>query len=551
MSKAEAITLISAACAAHTQFWDEQRPLLRKLRALYSTRFWAGITAPDDDAMPYRVETSDAFAFVESFVSTLFTRDPAVEVSYDASAEGKPDVARAASNVFLHRQREALERATRLALIYPMSFVKLAPRDSTDPINRVNVRAVAPWEIILDRDAERWDEQRYVGHRYFLPVLDAKKRFGSKDFKPVGRKDFFEQDVTGRQARDKTAKVPEKYLFVEIVEFYDFEQDKLSFWSPQYNEGKKLLDHEDIPVRSYDDEPMSPIIPLYYAYQPDRPLDGYSALSRVYDQFSEKNIFRTFMANATRRDSRQFLVRAGAFSAEQMQKLCSGADGAYAETESQEAFGNLIAPVPNVPLNSNFERYLGQVESDIQVASAISMFTRGEATKATATEITALSSYAASAVGKMARERDAMIELLSQTYVRMLHLLTEAKDKAVVTVDGKPTIVNAEMLDGRFRYAALDQAATPLSDALKRQQFLSILPVLGQVGVDPKKIREYVVREFDLPPSFAEDPEPEPGAAPGPGGASVSAADVPAGPEGDGIQSTQAEQLALALQKRG
>ena len=547
MSKADAISLISAATVAHTQFWDEQRPLLRKLRALYSTRFWAGVTQADDE-MPFRVETSDAFSFIESFVSTLFTRDPAVEVSYDSSAEGKPAIARAAANVFLHRQREALERATRLALIFPMSFVKLAPRDSTDPINRVNVRAVAPWEVILDRDAERWDEQRYVGHRYFLPVVDAKKRFGNKDFEPVQRKDFFEQEVTGRDT--KTAKVPERYLFVEVVEFYDFESDKLSFWSPQYGRGKKLLDHMDIPIRSYDDEPMSPLVPLYYAYQPDRPLDGYSALSRVYDQFTEKNIFRTFMANATRRDSRQFLVRAGAFSAEQMQKLCSGADGTYAETESQEAFSTLIAAVPNVPLNSNFERYLGQVEADIQVASAISMFTRGEATKATATEITALSSYAASAVGKMARERDGMIELLCKTYVRMLHLLTEEGDRAVVTVDQKPVIINADMLDGRFRYAALDQAATPLSDALKRQQFLSILPVLGQVGVDPKKIREYVVREFDLPPSFAEDDVPEPGAAPGPGGASVSAADVPAGPEGDGLQSTTAEQLALALQTR-
>jgi hypothetical protein len=237
------------------------------------------------------------------------------------------------------------------------------------------------------------------------------------------------------------------------------------------------------------------------------------------------------MANATRRDSRQFLVRSGAFSAEQMQKLCSGMDGAYAETDSQEPFGNLIAAVPNVALSSNLDRYLGQIESDIQVASAISVFTRGEASRATATEITALSSYAASSVGKMARERDAMIERLSKTYIRMLHLLTDEKDKAVVVVDNTPTIISTAMLDGRFRYAALDQAATPLSDALKRQQFLSILPVLGQVGVSTQRIKEYVIREFDLPESFLEEDKPEPTRLP-------SGADVPTGPEGEGIQRT-------------
>ena len=143
--KADTLALIQAAVASHAEYWDNQRPLLRKLRALYSTRYWDGVASPVNEAMPYRVETSDAFAFIESFVSTLFTRDPAVEVGYDASAEGSPDVARAAANVFLHRQRESLERATRLALIYPMAFVKLAPKESTDPINRVAVRAVSPW----------------------------------------------------------------------------------------------------------------------------------------------------------------------------------------------------------------------------------------------------------------------------------------------------------------------------------------------------------------------------------------------------------------------
>ena len=71
-----------------------------------------------------------------------------------------------------------------------------------------------------------------------------------------------------------------------------------------------------------------------------------------------------------------------------------------------------------------------------------------------------------------------------------------------------PRYVTADALDHKFRYFALDQAATPLSKELKKRQLLELLPVLSQLGVPPEKIREEIVREFNLPDTFLEVPEP-------------------------------------------
>jgi hypothetical protein len=108
----------------------------------------------------------------------------------------------------------------------------------------------------------------------------------------------------------------------------------------------------------------------------------------------------------------------------------------------------------------------------------------------------------------MARERDEAIEDIAQIYTRMMVYTLEEDDKPVIMVGKKPRYVTADALDHKFRYFALDQAATPLSKELKKRQLLELLPVLSQLGVPPEKIREEIVREFNLPDTFLEVPEP-------------------------------------------
>ncbi len=94
-------------------------------------------------------------------------------------------------------------------------------------------------------------------------------------------------------------------------------------WSPDYKNGEKYLydgvlipegtedkieevKYSQIPFRDASDNPISPIIPLFYSRQPDVPMRGYSALRRVYDQVQEVNILRTYQASMVRRAARQW-----------------------------------------------------------------------------------------------------------------------------------------------------------------------------------------------------------------------------------------------------
>jgi hypothetical protein len=542
MTVSDDIALIRAALAEHNQRWDRDRGLMRRLRALYDCEFWRLHKGDLFGEHSIRVETSDAYSYVEAYVAALFTRAPAMVVGHDSSATGDAQITSAVVNAWLHRQRTELERATRLALIYPWAGLKLAAQESDDLINRVALRAVPPWECIVDLDAERWSDARYIGHTYYLPISEARRLYGARDFKPVAKSFYFNPagGSPSGQAPRVGAEVPSSHLYVNVVELWDLENNRFLAWSPDLAEGEKLLKRIEIPLVDYDGRPMPTIAPLYYATKPDRPLEGYSTLSRVYDQFVEKNVFRSFMANAVRRDSRQFLVRKDAFNAEEMAKLTSGIDGAIAETESTDPLSALLSAVPKPSLSVDYDRYLAQIDGDLQRASLLAPFVKGEATKATATEVTALAQYSASEIGKLARERDEALEMVASIYVRMVHLLAEEGERAVVAVGDSPRVVQPADLDGRFRYAALDQASTPLSSSLKRQQVLALLPALQAVGVPLDAVRRYIVREFDLPGDFDAPDLPA-------GEGSIRSAPQSVAPTPTNL--TAAEQLAMQLQQ--
>mgnify|MGYP003646030493 CR=1 FL=1 len=506
----EVTNLVRTVYQNHKNYWREQSSLMRKLKNAYATQMFRDLSF---DQTQIRVEIAEAFAFVEGYIASLFSKMPAVEVGKDSVRKGNDKVVKALVNRWLYNQRQVLENASRLAIIYPNSFFKLAHKESSVVFDKVSVRPVPPWEVITDFDASKWDEQRFVGHVYYLPVSKAKKMFGGKKYQAVVKADYFEQSATPyKNSQDED--IPDEYKYIEVCEFYDLVCDKLYIWSPNYADGEKLLDESSpIPVRTYDDCPLPPIVPLYYARVPDSPMEGYSSLYRIYDQIFEKNIVRSFWANAIRRDSRQYLYKEGALDEDSLAKITSGVDGAMIPVDGDSLEG-IIRVVDVVPLSGNFDRYLGSVESDLQRGSVLAPFVGGEATKATATEVAALASYTASQIGKMARERDEAIEGIALVYTRMLVDLLKSEDlEDTVVSEGEVYRVTADKLEGKFRFASADQTNTPVATVMKRQELVSLLPILQGLGIPVDKIKEEVVRQFDLPKEFNDVPPPEPVAA--------------------------------------
>ena len=197
-------------------------PELKRYKNSYENKFWSDNSF--DNSM-IRVETSDCFSYIEGFIAALFSKAPSVILGSDIiSPEADTEMAQEAVNRFLFNQREQLELASRLALIFTSSFIKLSVVDSTNILSAVTVRACPPWEVLIDRDSTSWDGQRFVGHKYFLSIPEAKDKFGHKQFKSVPKKDYFKSPSSQTQSD-----LPDEYMYVEVVELYDLSYDKLYF----------------------------------------------------------------------------------------------------------------------------------------------------------------------------------------------------------------------------------------------------------------------------------------------------------------------------------
>ena len=534
--------------AGHDQHFDSKRSLYRECRALYLTRFWRENTYTDN---VLRTEVPKAYAVVESYLGSLYAKDPSVVVGPDLRGRGNPEVAEATANQFLKSVRQQIEDATRLALIYSPGFIKLSPVESVDPLKRVQASAIPPWQIIVDDTAHSWDNQRFVGHVYMLPVKEAMQRYGKRRDAYTTRpyvKWIESASIAGQKRGESSLGIEpgqdSPYAeWVRVVEMYDLRADKLLVWSPDYKDGTKFLFtgvkvqvgaldaevaadadsgevetkivHETtgIPYKTASGRPIVPIIPLYFSRDPDSPLRGYSLIERSKDQFRELNLMRTYQAQGVRRMARQWLVRAGFLSEDGAAKISSGIDGEFIEVDvvpGTPLEGNMM-PVPNVPIPADIAIYAQTVSADIDAAGLLAPFTRGEVTKSTATEQNLLASYTSSEIGRMARQRDDAISLMSQTYNTLLSVvLGDDGEPLSLPNPVGPTILSADDLTGDFQYTAVDPATTPMNDLAKRSAIQNLAPLLMQLGIDPKQVLAEIVRTFQLPESFLIPPEPEP-----------------------------------------
>lgn len=505
----------------HTKYWEEKRTELRELRNAYMTRYWSQQgRAPQQ----ITVETSRGYEFVEGYIASLFARSPSVIVQGDVRGRGNARKVQALCNNFLSTIRTQIEDASRLALINPCAFIKLLPNENNDPFKRVSVVAIPPWNVIVDTDAGSWNDQKCVAHRYYITLKEAQDKYGPKKYSAHPLIRFLDR-VTEDQGynQDHSYDSEPEFQYVEIVEFYDLVNDKLYVWSPDYKNGEKYLydgvlipeGREDdiqevkysaIPFRDASDNPISPIIPLFYSRQPDVPMRGYSALRRVYDQVQEVNILRTYQASMVRRAARQWVVESGVFDAEAMSKLAQGNDGEFIEVELSQGqqLSNSILSVPHTPVPAELERYVQQVQDDFERGSVLAPFTRGESSRATATEITALAAYSSSEIGRLARERDAAIEHIANVYISMMKLYLK-DDGDVILIDGQPEVIRIKDLTGDFTFYANDTGATPVSEAVKKQEYLAVMPTLLELGVPAQELLNHLIRILDLPQNFISE----------------------------------------------
>ena len=502
---------VTIAYEDHISYWNKQKNTCTLYRDAFHVEFFKN---RKDNYFPefyLLIETADTYASIESYMSALFPKSPAIELDNPSVSDADKEAIKVIVDNFLYDKSEEIQDACRLGLVYPGGFIKCIPRESEDPFARVDVTPIEPWNIIVDKSAKKWEDQRYCGHIYYLSVQDARSKFGNKEYCPVPYQNYFDDNIPSQTTFYKGLSVddnlPEDYQFIKVVEFYDFIKDELIFYTENvkdYND--QVLDKMQIPIRDYDDVPICPVIPLFFSKRTDSPMEGLSAIGRIYDQISEKNILRTFLANSNRRDARQYLYRKDAISNESLSQIQEGVDGAMIGVES-DTLGDVIRPLEIPATSRNIDNYFNYIESDLQRSSIMAPFSRGEATKATATEVAQLSAYTASEVGKMAKVKDNAIVMLARVYLRMLVNMIEDGETLIAPVKKEFKLLTVDQLDKNFKIYAVDQGGDPISRNMKKAEFVQLIPTLAQLGVAPDKMLEELVNLYDLPLSLLEKPE--------------------------------------------
>jgi len=565
---------LSAIVDIHKSYWDRYRLRMRDL-----TRAYNGCILGKDEMTRYRdlygrvVELSDGYALVESYMASLFLKGPAVAVTQGPDEEGDAHTVEAVANRFLWNQQPTIEQLLRQSIIYPFSVLKLGINPKTNGkepkwkpvLDQVDMRVVYPWDVIVDMSATRWDLQRYMGVRLYVPMLEAMERWGNKRWKPAAKNDYLEEVGTtsqgsipilaggGKGGRDRKeeadryissdSKESKSLSWVEVWEVYDMQGGEVVWWSPNLPANDGIVDRVEIPFKYADGSPLAPLVPLYIGVNPQYALQGQSTLGRSYDLIWEKTTLRTVEAAAFRRDARIFGSRKGTLSEEAKARLAENKDMSVIEIDilPEQSVQDALYALPTPTLSPDFERYESKIQQDLDRGNILAPFTRGQATNSTATEIAALTQYTDSEIGRMARCRDRTMELCAETYIRMLHSILEAHPdaKTVITIDGETAVLTAETIEGDFRYAASDQSSTPLSASIRRQRFIEVLPMVRTLATSTapidKVLLEHLVREFDLPRDILTPDAGMPEAMPPvPGSPATGSASPPPGAQVEG-----------------
>ena len=166
---------------------------MARYRAAYETKFWRdqySVLQPQDDPGQIAIQVPLAYEFVEGLIASLFAKNPAVVLKEGIRNLGDAEKATAMANEFLRTARQTLETCSRMALIYPHSWVKLIPQEYQKEMNIIPV-AVPPWEVMVDDDAPRPELQKYMAHTYYMTVHEAQQKFGDRDYSGSYKDTYF------------------------------------------------------------------------------------------------------------------------------------------------------------------------------------------------------------------------------------------------------------------------------------------------------------------------------------------------------------------------
>ena len=436
---------------AHDKEMREKQPRMALAKASYITRFWEwveGEKSGQTDA-PFRLGRLDRIQVnrikpaITGYLNSLYPRRMKAIYGPDPTGTGDPELAELVMNQWFgsNNVRDRILLSSRQALLYPGAGAKVGyDAGVASAIDRVWIRAFPYWELVLDRDAHDWDDARFIGHSYYKPKHEVEEEYGLPELTGVSRVDYLSSTALGghddKAARSNRQDVTDedKTHFVRVVEVCNLVDEVEDESDPSIRYKGRLeiyvLDQGEMsnkpiymgpmPFSNPDGTPLPHIAPLIFEHEPEYPYRGLAYVEQLLPQQMELNSYRSYMSQASRKDSRQYVTKKGVLDSETKTMLMDGEEGLVVEVdeEYQGGLANVIQPISHGPISSNIRNYMDIVERDLERNMTLSPAALGVVTKATAEEVRAVEAHTESEYGRHAEARDRGLEQILKIAIR-------------------------------------------------------------------------------------------------------------------------------------
>ena len=512
------------------RLWGDRRPTVDLLKAL-------GGAIGEGDPLPIKMQVNLIEAWVRRQTSAMFMRNPHADVVGPAVVDATrrkiigADVLAAVSAVcddWLRRTeiQEMSTHAMRIALLYPGAAFKVgydASEDHTaEPLDRVWLDVLPPWETMWDARARDMRRQRYRGHLRWETV-EAASEMMDADLSGAALDQLPDYVIEGNTA-SSDRKGDDHY--VQILEFYDL-IEKTQRWflvvdAKEGTSGPRLEEHgltakgtpRPIPYTWGDKRPAVPLQPVVLHNIPEHPLSAL-APAVVSEEFgAERSLHQTVLANAFRRDMArvQFYDKtSGMMTPTVLGEVRNAWDRQLVGVDANGApLDKLFADLPAAQIAPVVQAYQAWLESGYQSSQAASPLANGDQLKyASATETQALLAGDEAAASEPAAR---MAQALGRACELMLVILAAEAGTVSVRRGSRSLTLRKEDLFERWQVTVVDAHSTPMRQAQAQQQFAGIqsqLMELAKLASDPttppfvKAMAEaqmtYIGEEWNLP----------------------------------------------------
>lgn len=338
-----------------------------------------------------------------------------------------------------------------------------------------SVARVSPFDMIVDPDAMRLEDARWIAQRSFVPIETARKNeewsaSARRKLKPTvlsdARKDVEVDDAEASKDAN----------FVVVYEYYDLLDKTVCV----FTEGCEEF------LRKPEKSPFPSVHPYVFIENYEVPERFYPIgdLENIYGLQLELAVTRTQMINDRKAGRRVTLYRSGDLGAEGVEDLESGEDNIMIDVISERPFGEVFEQRSPQGLHPEWYNQSDMIITDINMISGVSEYARGQMPeiKRTATEAGLIQDAANSrSADKLFKVEQAMSRV-AERMIRLSQVFMDTEDVAKVVADDRVigwVPYDRMALQGDFTFEVEAGSSQPQNESFRRQSALQMMDVFG------------------------------------------------------------------------